>query len=268
MMKLSSYHNHTTFCDGKNTPEEMILAAIERGCPEIGLSGHSPVGDHSYSMTPEGCFDYFNELSRLREKYKNDIRVFIGIEEEYTSEPPTLSYDYIIGSVHMVRGGNEEFDVDHSVERTRLVVDKYYGGDPYSYCEAYYERVADVYNKTHCDIIGHFDLVTKFIEKDPLFSIDHPRYIKARDEALKSLIASPAVFEVNTGAIARGYRTEAYPDAFVLETLKNAGKPIVINSDSHRADTVDFMIDDVYESLSKKGMKICTSMNEILSFRK
>ena len=27
---LANFHTHTTFCDGKNTPEEMILAALEK----------------------------------------------------------------------------------------------------------------------------------------------------------------------------------------------------------------------------------------------
>ena len=27
----ANYHTHTVFCDGKNTPEEIILAAIEKG---------------------------------------------------------------------------------------------------------------------------------------------------------------------------------------------------------------------------------------------
>jgi len=37
---LSNYHTHSTFCDGKNTPEEIVLAAIDKGFDVIGLSGH------------------------------------------------------------------------------------------------------------------------------------------------------------------------------------------------------------------------------------
>ena len=39
-MIFEDFHTHTTFCDGKNTPEEMVLAAIEKGMPRIGFSGH------------------------------------------------------------------------------------------------------------------------------------------------------------------------------------------------------------------------------------
>ena len=31
-------HMHTTFCDGKNTPEEIVLYAIDKGFSAIGFS--------------------------------------------------------------------------------------------------------------------------------------------------------------------------------------------------------------------------------------
>ena len=36
-MRYSNFHTHTTFCDGKNTAEEMVRAAITAGCPALGL---------------------------------------------------------------------------------------------------------------------------------------------------------------------------------------------------------------------------------------
>ena len=37
----SNYHTHSTFCDGADSPEELVIEAIRLGCPEIGFSGHS-----------------------------------------------------------------------------------------------------------------------------------------------------------------------------------------------------------------------------------
>jgi histidinol-phosphatase (PHP family) len=143
-----------------------------------------------------------------------------------------------------------------------------FGGDPYAYCEAYYKNVAKIYEDTRCDIIGHFDLITKYIETDPLFSETDTRYIKARNEALEALLCTPAVFEVNTGAISRGYRTTPYPNPRVLERIKAAGKPIVVNSDSHKADTVDFLVNENAERLTAEGFKCLSSLEEILSYSK
>ena len=40
-----SYHTHTTFCDGKNTPMEMAEAALRQGLTALGFSGplHGPL---------------------------------------------------------------------------------------------------------------------------------------------------------------------------------------------------------------------------------
>ena len=41
MNTLQNLHQHCTFCDGKDTPEEMIAYAIEKGFDSIGFSSHS-----------------------------------------------------------------------------------------------------------------------------------------------------------------------------------------------------------------------------------
>ncbi len=263
-MKLSSYHLHTTFCDGKNAAEEMILAAIAEGCAEIGFSGHSHLPGESWTMSEEGTSKYFDTLISLREKYKDKIRVYIGIEQDYYSAPPTLPFDYIIGSVHSVKVGEKYYYVDESPEATDRAIAEGFGGDPYAYCEAYYENVARLYEKTKCDIIGHFDLVTKFLEKSPAFSENHFRYKAARDKALESLLATPAIFEINTGAISRGYRTTPYPSREAMAKIAAASKPFVINSDAHSAKDLTFMLYEIAKDLEKKGYKYIESLSEII----
>ena len=45
------FHVHTTFCDGINTPEEIVISAISRGMDKIGFSGHSyTFFDEEYCM--------------------------------------------------------------------------------------------------------------------------------------------------------------------------------------------------------------------------
>ena len=265
MIKGSTYHAHTTFCDGKNTPEEMVLAAIDRGCPELGLSPHSPLPWlESYTMRLESAPLFLEEMSSLREKYSDKIRLYAGIERDSLSEISTDAYDYVIGSVHYVSAQGKHYDVDASPEITRKAIKELFDGDPYAYVENYYASVARVYEVTHCDVIGHFDLVTKFLERDPVFSIEHPRYVAAHDAALDQLLRTPAVFEVNTGAMHRGYRTSPYPDDSTLARIRAAGRPVVVTSDSHSTDTVDFMIDETADRLRAEGHTCIASMSELL----
>lgn len=263
-MKLSTYHAHSTFSDGKSTAEEMIVAAIKCGCPEIGISDHSPLPGLKWTIAEDRLTEYREHIKKLGGKYAKKIKVFLGIEQDTYSVTPTDGFDYVVGSAHAVMTEGGRRDVDGSASFVRETVEKYFGGDPYAYCEAYYAEVAKVYEKTKCDIIAHFDLVTKFIERDPLFSESHPRYIAARDAALDALLETPAVFEVNTGAISRGYRTTPYPRMDILGKIIKARKKIVINSDSHSKDSVTCEIESTAKRLEMQDAWVVTSLEEIL----
>ncbi len=264
-MALPNYHTHTSFCDGKNAAEDMILAAIAKGIEELGFSGHSPLPfKNDWCMTDEGEREYFETLGLLNEKYKEKIKIYIGIEQDINSPIPKYPYDYIIGSVHGVWKGKNYVDFDLSPSVTRENIEKLYGGDPYLFVEDYYSSVAELYKQTHCDIIGHFDLVTKFLDKDPIFSEEHPRYIAARDMALSKLLKTPTIFEINTGAVFRGYRRAPYPSASALKIIADSGKPFVLSSDSHSIDSIDFMLADIARELDTKGIKYITRLEDVL----
>ena len=65
-------------------------------------------------------------------------------------------------------------------EYARKCVEELFGGDWYRYTDAYYDQVAFLPERTGCDWIGHFDLVTKFNERAPAFDEESPRYLRRR----------------------------------------------------------------------------------------
>ena len=124
----SNYHTHSTFCDGKDTPEEMVLEAIRLGCPEIGFSGHSYTDfDETYCMSIEGTKQYKKCIRELAEKYRDRIRILLGVEQDYFSNAPTNGYDYVIGSVHYIKKDGAYLTVDESAETQKRDVANHYG---------------------------------------------------------------------------------------------------------------------------------------------
>ena len=119
--------------------------------------------------------------------------------------------------------------------------------------EDYFQLVGDLYNKTKCQIIGHFDLVTKFNEKTPIFDTRHPRYVAAVDNALIKLLSQDVIFEVNTGAISRGYTSNPYPSKEILSKIHDMGGKVIISSDTHSTDTIDAYYDDAIELIKSCG---------------
>ena len=245
----SNYHTHTTFCHGADTPEELVLKAIELGCPALGLTSHSYTSfDGSYCMTREGTKAYIAQVRALQEKYRDQIKLYLGVEQDFYSEDPTDAYDYAIGSVHYVKKDGIYLSVDESKENQKRFVKECYNGDWYAFAEDYFATVARVYEKTGCQIIAHFDLLTKFNSNGDLFDTGHPRYLTAAEKALEKLMQSPAALEINFGAIARGYTQKPYPEPWVIRKWLAAGKKVCYSSDCHDKNRLlDYYTD--YEAL-------------------
>ncbi len=240
-MELKDFHVHTNFSDGKNTPEEVVLAAIEKGMTTIGFSDHGYTDfDESYCIKKDRLDAYSDEIAALKEKYRRQITVLCGIEQDYYSTTPTDRYDYVIGSVHYFKCGEKYIPVDESADVLANTARQYFDGDFYAMAETYFRTVGDVVQKTNCTLIGHFDLITKFIERAPQFDTANPRYVAAWKAAADKLLATGVPFEINTGAISRGYRTTPYPSEPIREYLAEHGAKFILSSDSHRADTLCF----------------------------
>lgn len=245
---FSNFHTHTCFCDGKDTPEQLVQRALELRCPAIGFSGHSYAPyDRDYCMSPEGTQTYRQEILHLRERYAGQLRIYLGVEQDFYSPSSTAGYDYVIGSVHYLYKDGVYLPVDASRQQQEQAVQAHYGGDWYAFAEDYFRTVAQVYDRTGCQVVGHFDLVTKFNQGDVLFSTRHPRYVQAVQQALDVLAANPVVFEINTGAIARGYRNEPYPALWILEELRRRGVRRILSSDCHDRENLLFGF-EVYQN--------------------
>ena len=110
--------------------------------------------------------------------------------------------------------------------------------------EKYYETETSVVDLTGADIIGHLDLITKYNAggeggaKGELFDEGHPRYVAAWQKAADRLIESGALFEINTGGMTRGYRTNAYPAKPIRDYIAAHGGRFILSSDSHNTETL------------------------------
>ena len=249
-------HTHTNFCDGKDTPEAIVLAAIDAGLETVGFSGHSYVHfDLDCCMTREQTAKYRREILRLREQYADRIRVLLGIEQDYYSDDPAEGFDYVIGSVHYLPAHGSYFAVDLSRGELLRAANAYYGGNMYRLLQHYYETLADVVEKTGCDMIGHFDLVSKFNADGTLFDETDPRYRIPAFEALEHLLKKNVVFEINTGAIARGYCDKPYPSVTFLRYIAERGGRVMLSSDAHDKKNLLYGFSDAVEYAREAGVK-------------
>lgn len=344
-MQKFDLHMHTTYCDGKDTAEAMVLSAIENGLAFAGISGHSfTPHDPSYCMSRKGTQQYIEEIRGLKKKYADSITLLLGIELDRYADTDTSPYDYLIGSAHYIfsKEGKRKWSemiADHAGEEDRSALDeamsapdesmgglmKYidwsdvddkpedlcrfaFGGDGsrngaddafagtarcqvtteerkdrmLGIAELYFSTVGEIVEATDCDIIGHFDLLTKFNEGwgfgpagnvinkmrcgaaefvSDIFDTSDERYSAAWKKAIDRIFedcearykkgyrnrlekygileaGDKPVFEINTGAISRGYRTTPYPSTDQIAYIKSKGGVLILSSDSHAAGTI------------------------------
>lgn len=260
MTPLCNLHTHSIFCDGADKPEAVALAAIDRGFSTLGFSSHSPTentGDEG-CMRPEAIVEYKNEIYRLRDKLSEKIEIVLGIEQDSFTTESSAGYDYSIGSVHQIYKSGTFVAVDWSYERLRDGADRLFDGDFMALTEAYYLELSQVVKKTNCDIIGHFDVITKYNLEYGYIDESSPKYLEMMLSAADKLLKTDAIFEVNTGGMARGRKNIPYLPPVVVKRIVEKGGRFILSSDAHKAENLDFGFSAACEYLKNLGVNELT----------
>ncbi|RAX52247.1 histidinol phosphate phosphatase [Helicobacter sp. 16-1353] len=249
-------HNHTKRCkhaDGEC--EEYIQAAIVCGIDIFGFADHAPMKfDERYRMDIDEVESYIDEVSHLREIYKDKIDIRVGFEvdyihkKEYLIEPKVLNsdVDYLIGSVHFLNNwgfDNEEFlGVYKNVDINKIWIE-------------YLDSIANMAQSGYFDIVGHFDLLKIFNNKP------HKELQKYIINALESIKDNNMVIEINTAGLRKMIK-EIYPSYDILQLVHKMEIPITFSSDAHNPTQVGFMKDSALNLAKKIGF------NKVVSFKK
>lgn len=238
----SNFHTHTIYSDGDSSVERMIQRAIELKFTSIGFSDHSytPIG--LYGINPQKYSEYVAEMLKMKRKYSTIINVYCGIELDGTSViDDDIKFEYKIGSLHFVKKGNDFIEVDRSQKCTADGINKFYEGNFYKFAKDYFEQLVIHNQKNNCNIVGHFDLISKFNENGAMYDENSPEYRNAWQPALYELLRDKnRIFEVNTGGMARGYRTVPYPTCEMLKFIKEQNGTVTITTDCHKVNQLDY----------------------------
>lgn len=240
-------HIHSKYsADSVSDPQSVISSAINKGFKVITFTDHY---DLHYCNNIDMTFDiddYFRELLELKEKYRDFIKVLIGIEvglqKAFSKEIRDIilkyPFDFIIGSTHLIHGVDPYYGTlfTNESEKNEEITD---------YLNVILENLNsyDLY-----DSMGHLDYVKRYTKySDSLIRYsDHSDKI---DLILEHLIANEKAFEINTS----GY--DRFPFDFdILKRYKElGGKYVTIGSDSHEPNQLGRFFDKCFELIRASG---------------
>lgn len=265
-MPYFSYHGGHSgqFCrHAKGNLRAVVERAVELGFTHYGLSEHAPryraqdLFKDEADLTPEDLartFEaYVGEARALRLEYEGSIELLVGFESERL--PPESWYDtmtelrrvtgpdYIVGSVHDVRG----LSIDYNPESTQNAAEALGGVEALQL--SYFDQVADLVAKLSPEVVGHIDLIRKFDGAGAHFS---PKVMERIEATLEVVRSVGGVLDVNAGAHRRGL-SPVYPLPEILTLSRRMGIGVTLGDDSHGAHDVGVGLDACLESIAKAG---------------
>lgn len=261
----TNYHSHNVFCDGRATMEDFVKFAIAKGLKKYGFSSHAPLPfTTSWNMELDSMPYYIQEFKRLKEKYKAEIELSIGLEIDYiqnvfgaTNNPlySTNDFDYLISSIHYLDplpdGGF--FSVDGNFFDFKRNLEVVYQGDIKIATKRYFKVVQNMLEQGGFDIVGHLDKISLNGGKFEEFDIKKKWYFQTVADILQLIKEKGYILEINTKSfLDRGF---TYPDQQFFPLINELKIPIIVTSDCHYPDKITIGFEPVYELLKENGFK-------------
>ena len=259
-MIRADQHTHCHFStDSDSAPESMIQGAIEKGLLHLCLTDHMDL-DYPGTTKEAPLFkfspsDYFATLTPLKESFKENLFLGIGVELGLRPGRPDLnnrmhrllsehSFDFVLGSVHLLDNEDPYYESYWKNRSAKDVLSKYYNA-----------MLASLKEYDNFDSLGHLDYLIRYIPaecgpKDYIYK----EYAEVMDEILQLLIQKNKALEINTAGLIKGLPC-FHPKLDVLYRYKElGGELITIGSDAHSPDKLATEFTQTEELLRSCGL--------------
>lgn len=270
MNNLTNYHSHCSYCDGRADMESFIRFAISKGFSSYGFSSHAPLPfSTNWTMEWEYMLFYIAEFQRLKDKYANQIELYIGLEIDYLNKESNpsipafqeLPLDYRIGSVHLLHDAKGEVvDIDTPPDKFAEMVHKHFKGDVVKVVHLYYESLMNMLQSGGFDIVGHADKMHYNASQMRVTLLDEPWYDELVKTYFQEIASKGYQMEVNTKAF---LDTDTFfPNQRYFSYLHELGIRLQVNSDAHYPERINYGRPEALEALYKAGYREVMEMHQ------
>lgn len=255
----ADFHMHTCFSSDADTePSRIVKKAIELGLETICFTDHF---DKDYSnendMFQLDTEVYFQEMRTLRELYKDQIDIRIGVElglqphlgEFYDKYVKGYPFDFVIGSVHVI-GGQDPYYPEFFEGKE----------DADAYRQTFEETLINIRRNSEFDVLGHLDYIVRYGRKKEQ-EYSYHKFADIIDEILRYLIIHGKGIELNTAGFKYGLGF-GHPHPDILRRYKELGGEIItVGSDGHKPEHIAYNFRQVAEILRQSGFRYYTEFH-------
>ena len=240
-MKICDLHTHSNNSfDAQNSVDDMCKTAIDKGLYAIAITDHCEapgikIGrEYKYGYFDESIPKSIKDATNAKAMYADKIKVLRGLElgepmHDMECTQRAISYgelDYIIASVHNIRGYEDFYYVDFNENNVKQILKEYF-----------YE-LAETAEFKHFDTLAHLSYPLRYIKNKLGYIVDLSEYQNEIDEVYKILIKNEKALEINTSGLYKGLGI-TLPDQAQIKRFKElGGKYVTIGSDSHCKEDV------------------------------
>ena len=240
----SDGHVHTKYCHhARGEMEEYVLSAIATGLKELVFLEHMEAGVHYFETTwlTEDDFDlYFCEGKRLQKKYRQDIRVSLGVEvgyspdhkEELLERLDKRKWDRIGVSYHFMAQpqGRHHLNLVSRKEVNLRAIEEV---GCKQVLDSYFTTLTEAVDVLPGTVLCHLDAALRFQPKCGINEEEHLGQIRKLLDAVKG---KGMALEINTSGFK--IREVPFPAPFVVNEAIALGIPLLPGSDAHRPEDV------------------------------
>lgn len=265
-MKLIDCHTHTQF----SVDSEADLGMCAERADRLGLAAyavtdhcecnswypaeHYSDGDDMHdSYCYKDCFlDSVAAVTALKEKYNGKLNLICGVEMGQPQAAPEAAafinaderVDFIIGSLHQIRGEKDFYYIDY----IDLGTDKIY-----DLLERYFMELNEMCRTNSFDVLGHLTYCLRYMKQRHGIEPDISRFDNIIADSFRTLAQNGKGIEINTSGLRQGFG-ETFPNLRYTKLFREMGGEIIsVGSDAHTAEDIGKNVRDGIEIAKAAG---------------
>lgn len=230
-MQKFNLHIHSTFSDGKDSIEDIVLEAQKLGLTSVGISDHFRLSPPSPTKLKLENIDLYCKTIDVV-SFKHHFPVFKGLEFDLPLSPEEeatcstikkqFRFDYFIGSVHPSDKNYQAWNVSPSDPIHKII----------EHHRLYWQDIEKLALNPDIDIMGHLDYI-----KSSGIKTEHLLWPEI-ESVLRIIKQTNKIVEINTSGLFSPQVREMYPSSKIITRCKELQIPMIFSSDAHAKENL------------------------------